>query len=80
MGINQKSVLDHLMAADRILKSYTRELEGTEFDHRDRFQKTFVISGRSLLSYLDEIARRYHALRDALVEYSVRRLLSMMAN
>jgi hypothetical protein len=79
LGIKQKSVFDHLMEDDQILKSLARELEGTEFDHRERVQKTFVISRRSL-SFLDEIANMYNAPRDALVEYSVRRLLPIIAN
>ena len=79
LGIKQKSVFDHLMEDDQILKRLARELEGTEFDHRKRVQKTFVISRRSL-SFLDEIANMYNAPRDALVEYSVRRLLPIIAN
>ena len=79
LGIKQKSVFDHLMEDDQILKSLARELEGTEFDHRKRVQKTFVISRRSL-SFLDEIANMYNAPRDALVECSVRRLLPIIAN
>jgi uncharacterized protein (UPF0147 family) len=79
LGIKQKSVFDHLMEDDQILKRMARELEGTEFDHRKRVQKTFVISRRSL-SFLDEIANMYNAPRDALVEYSVRRLLPIIAN
>ena len=54
------------------------ELENTEFDRHERIQKTFVISRRSL-SFLDTISSKHNAPRDALVEYSVRRLLPIIA-
>jgi len=62
----------------QILKNMARELENTEFDRHERIQKTFVISRRSL-SYLDMISSEHNAPRDALVEYSVRRLLPIIA-
>jgi len=55
-----------------------RDLENTEFDRQERIQKTFVISRRSL-SFLDMISSEHNAPRDALVEYSVRRLLPIIA-
>jgi hypothetical protein len=79
LGIKQKSVFDHLMEDVQILKSMANELEHTEFDRHERIQKTFVISRRSL-SFLDTISSEYGAPRDALVEYSVRRLLPIIAN
>jgi hypothetical protein len=79
LGIKQKSVFDHLMEDARILKQMARELENSEFDRHKRIQKTFVISRRSL-SFLDTISSEYDAPRDALVEYSVRRLLPIIAN
>jgi hypothetical protein len=79
LGIKQKSVFDHLMEDVQILKNMANELENTEFDRHERIQKTFVISRRSL-SFLDTISSEYGAPRDALVEYSVRRLLPIIAN
>jgi prefoldin subunit 5 len=55
-----------------------RELANIEMDRHERIQKTFVISRRSL-SFLDSISSKYDAPRDALVEYSVRRLLPIIA-
>jgi hypothetical protein len=78
LGIKQKSVFDHLMEDDQILKKMASQLENMEFDRHDRIQKTFVISRRSL-SYLDTISSKHNAPRDALVEYSVRRLLPIIA-
>jgi hypothetical protein len=78
LGIKQKSVFDHLMEDVQILKNMASELENTEFDRHDRVQKTFVISRRSL-AFLDTISSIHNAPRDALVEYSVRRLLPIIA-
>jgi uncharacterized protein (UPF0147 family) len=79
LGIKQKSVFDHLMEDARTLKNVAQELEKTEFEQHQRIQKTFVISRRSL-SFLDMISSEYNAPRDVLVEYSVRRLLPIIAN
>ena len=79
LGIKQKSVFDHLMEDDEVLKNVAREIEGAEFDRGHAIQKTFVISRRSL-SFLDKISSNHNAPRDALVEYSVRRLLPIIAN
>jgi hypothetical protein len=79
LGIKQKSVFDHLMEDDRILNNMARELENLKFDRHERIQKTFVVSRRSL-SFLDMISRRHNAPRDALVEYSVRRLWPIIEN
>ena len=79
LGIKQKSVFDHLMEDAQALKSVAQELENAEFDRHQRIQKTFVISRRSLSS-LDKISSQHKTPRDALVEYSVRRLLPIIAN
>jgi hypothetical protein len=79
LGIKQKSVFDHLMEDAQVLKDMARELANIELDrHGNRIQKTFVISRRSL-SFLDSISDEFDAPRDALVEYSVRRLLPIIA-
>ena len=78
LGIKQKSVFDHLMEDAQVLKNMARELENIEIDPYKRIQKTFVISRKSL-SFLDSISSEYDAPRDALVEYSVRRLLPIIA-
>ena len=79
LGIKQKSVFDHLMEDAQSLKRVAQELENTEFERHQRIQKTFVINRRSL-TFLDLISSEYKAPRDALVEYSVRRLLPIIAN
>ena len=79
LGIKQKSVFDHLMEDAQVLKNVARELRNTKFDRHERIQKTFVISRRSL-SFLDTISSKHNAPRDALVEYSIRRLLPIIVN
>ena len=79
LGIKQKSVFDHLMEDDRVLNNMARDLENTKFDRHERIQKTFVVSRRSL-TFLDMISRRHNTPRDALVEYSVRRLWPIIEN
>jgi len=79
LGIKQKSVFDHLMEDAQVLKNVARQLQDTEFDRQERIQKTFVISRRSL-SFLDTISSKHNAPRDALVEYSIRRLLPILAS
>ena len=61
------------------LKNVAQKLENSEFERHQRIQKTFVISRRSL-SFLDMISSEYNAPRDALVEFSVRKLLPIIAN
>ena len=79
LGIKQKSVFDHLLEDAQVLRNVARELEDTQIDRHGRIQKTFVVSRRSL-SFLDMISSKHNAPRDALVEYSVRRLLPIIAN
>ena len=78
LGIKQKSIFDHLLENAQVLKNMASELENTKFDRHERIQKTFVISRRSL-SFLDSISSKHNAPRDALVEYSIRRLLPIIA-
>lgn len=77
LGIKQKSLFDHLSEDTQTLQSIARRLRNQRFDRRDRKQKTYVISRRTL-NCLDDIARRFDAPRDALVEYSVQRLLPLI--
>ncbi len=77
LGIKQKSLFDHLSEDTQTLQSIARRLRNQRFDRRDRKQKTYVIS-RKTLNCLDDIARRFDAPRDALVEYSVQRLLPLI--
>ena len=77
LGIKQKSLFDHLIEDAQSLSQIARELESDEFRTLNRKQKTFVISRRTL-SCLDDISKRFQAPRDALVEYSIQRLLPLI--
>jgi hypothetical protein len=77
LGIKQKSLFDHLIEDVGTLNAIAREIEAEGFKALSRVQKTFVISRRTLMS-LDEISRRFKAPRDALVEYSIQRLVPVI--
>ena len=77
LGIKQKSLFDHLIEDVQTLNTIAREIESEEFRSLDRIQKTFVISRRTLVC-LDQISRQSRTPRDALVEYSIQRLLPVI--
>jgi len=77
LGIKQKSLFDHLIEDVQTLNAIAKEMEAEEFRSLSRIQKTFVISRRTLVC-LDEISRQFSAPRDALVEYSIQRLLPVI--
>ena len=77
LGIKQKSLFDHLAQDAESLNAIAREVRNARVRAENRIQKTYVIS-RSSLSLLDEISRAFNAPRDALVEFSVRRLLPVI--
>jgi len=79
MGIKQKSLFDHLVEDIQSLMSIAREIRYAKIQKQGRIQKTFVISRKSLSS-LDNVSKNFNAPRDALVEYSVQRLLPIIAN
>ncbi len=77
LGIKQKSLFDHLMQDSGSLDMIAREIQGNSFKIVDRVQKTYVLS-RKTLSCLDSAAKKFDAPRDALVEYSIQRLLPII--
>ena len=77
LGIKQKSLFDHLIEDSDALQLIAREIESFEFNQLSRVQKTYVLS-RKTLSSLDRAARSHNAPRDALVEYSIQRLLPII--
>ena len=77
LGIKQKSLFDHLAEDIQSLESIAREIKNTQLKEKNRIQKTFVISRRSL-SAIDEISKLFNTPRDALVEYSIQRLLPII--
>ncbi|MFH2219837.1 MAG: hypothetical protein ABII68_09260 [Pseudomonadota bacterium] len=78
LGIKQKSLFDHLIEDAGSLRSIASEIQHDRSTTRGRIQKTFVISRKTLVS-LDNVSKSFNAPRDALVEYSVQRLLPVIA-
>ena len=74
MGIKQKSLFDHLIDDAKSLAVVAREIESKRFLRLKRVQKTFVLSRRTLCS-LEAVSKDSNTPRDALVEYSIARLL-----
>jgi hypothetical protein len=78
LGIKQKSLFDQLIEDAGSLSHIAREIESDDFSTLDRVQKTYVISRKTLRS-LEDTSRQFDAPRDALVEYSIQRLLPVIA-
>ena len=77
LGIKQKSLFDHLIDDSQSLDVIAKEVRSDVFNELERVQKTYVIS-RKTLSCLGEASKRFAAPRDALVEYSIQRLLPII--
>ena len=77
LGIKQKSLFDHLIEDAKSLNVIAKEIEDDVFNTLDRVQKTFVVSRRTL-SCLEQTSQQFNAPRDALVEYSIQRLLPVI--
>ena len=77
LGIKQKSLFDHLVDDVKALEVIAREVQTTKFDEPSRVQKTFVLSRRTLNS-LELASVNFQTPRDALVEYSIQRLLPVI--
>jgi hypothetical protein len=78
LGIKQKSLFDHLFQDTQSLSSIARKFRDARLQAANRVQKTYVISRNALLS-LEDIAKSFNAPRDVLIEYSVQRLLPIIA-
>jgi predicted transcriptional regulator len=78
LGIKQKSLLDHLMEDMDSLQAIASRMERSGRNQKDRIQKTFVISKKSLLS-LETVSKKFSASRDDIVEYSIKRLFPILA-
>ena len=78
LGIKQKSLFDHLIDDIRSLNVIARKINSDRFKKLNRIQKTYVIS-RKTLCCLEEVSKDFSAPRDALVEYSIQRLLPVIA-
>lgn len=77
LGIKQKSLFDHLIDDRRALQTIAREFD--DFDSSvQRVAKTYVVS-RKTLENLEMVSVQYDTPRDALVEFSIERILPLIA-
>ena len=79
LGIKQKSLFDHLMEDHQALNAIAKKFELRRFNAMQRIQKTFVLSRKTLTS-LCNAAEDSGMPRDALVEYSIYRLESVLSD
>ncbi|CCK79386.1 MULTISPECIES: hypothetical protein [Desulfobacula] len=77
MGIKQKSLFDHIIEDMDALDSLAKTIRIRQFKKIPRKQKTFVLS-RKTIDALGTISQAYGTPRDALVEYSVKKLESII--
>lgn len=76
LGIKQKSLFDHLIEDTKALKTIAEE--GDDLGNRlHRVAKTYVVS-RKTLDNLERVSIQYDTPRDALVEYSIERILPLL--
>ena len=77
MGIKQKSLFDHIIEDMAALSDIAKTIRIRQFKKIPRRQKTFVLS-RKTIDVLSTISETYGMPRDALVEYSVKKLESVI--
>jgi len=77
LGIKQKSLFDHIIEDIAALDELARTIRIKQFKKIPRKQKTFVLS-RKTIEALGAISETYGMPRDALVEYSIKKLESVI--
>lgn len=77
MGIKQKSLFDHIIEDYTALDQLAQTIRVRQFKKIPRKQKTFVLS-RKTIEALTAISETYDMPRDALVEYSIKKLESVI--
>ena len=79
MGIKQKSLFDHIIEDLEALDALAQTIQIRKFRQIERKQKTYVLS-RKTIDALEAISEAYGMPRDALVEYSVQKLESIISS
>ena len=77
LGIKQKSIVDHLVDDTQTLQALAREFDQEETSSENRIAKTYVVSRRTLEN-LEQVSKRYQTPRDALVEFSIERIMPLL--
>lgn len=78
LGIKQKSLFDHIIDDLDALDSLAQQIQMRQFNKIPRRQKTYVLS-RKTIEALEAISQAYNTPRDALVEYSIKKLESIIS-
>jgi len=78
MGIKQKSLFDHIIEDLEALDTLAKTIQIRQFKKITRIQKTYVLS-RKTIDALEAISQAYGTPRDALVEYSIKKLESIIS-
>lgn len=78
LDLKQKSLFDQLIEDEDVLDKVAENAHEYMPGSKERRQKTFVLSKRSL-QVLDRVARQRQISRDLLVEVSIQRLLPVMS-
>ena len=78
MGIKQKSLFDHIIEDIDALDRLAKTIQIRQFKKIPRKQKTFVLS-RKTIDALEAISLAHGTPRDALVEYSIKKLESIIS-
>ena len=73
MGIKQKSLFDHLIEDTDALEELATRIRIQHFKKIPRVQKTYVLS-RKTVDALEHTSQTHDTPRDALVEYSIKKL------
>lgn len=79
MGIKQKSLFDHIIEDLDALDTLAKNIQIRQFKKITRKQKTFVLS-RKTIDALEAISQTYDMPRDALVEYSIKKLEAIIGS
>lgn len=77
LGIKQKSLFDHIIDDLDALDTLAKTIKLRQFQKIQRTQKTYVLS-RKTIEALEAISQAYDTPRDALVEYSIKKLESII--
>ena len=77
MGIKQKSLFDYIIEDVEALDRLAQNIRISSFKEIPRRQKTYVLSRRTIEA-LENISETYAMPRDALVEYSIKKLEALI--
>jgi hypothetical protein len=77
MGIKQKSLFDHIIEDMDAMEKLARSIRLPQFEKIPRRQKTYVMSRRTV-DALSEVSKALDMPHDALVEYAVHKLESVI--